>query len=127
MIMQMMIANRKAPYGTGYGMEALDALLAASAFEQELCVAFFDDGVYQLKRDQNPAVLGFKHYTKTFAAFDDFGIDCVLVERESLIDRGLDRADLIEVLLEDGGDAVSIIPAHELAQIMAAQDLILQF
>jgi len=127
MTKRLMIVNRKAPYGTVYGMEALDALLAASAFEQELSVAFLDDGVYQLKRNQNPAVLQFRNYSKTFMALGDFDIEHIFVEQESLFERGLIVTDLIEILREDKSDAVSIVSTEKLSVIMASQDVILQF
>ncbi len=108
-------------------MEALEALLAATAFEQELSVAFMDDGVYQLKRGQNPAVLGFRPFTKTFAALNDFGIDHLYVEKESMVNRGLAEADLLEILGDDGSDALTVISTSDLTDIIDSQDVILQF
>ncbi len=122
-----MIVNRRAPYGTGYGMEALDAMLAASAFEQDLTAAFVDDGVYQLKREQQPSVLEFRHYTKAFAALSEFGIEQLYVEKESLLERGLSHTDLLEILREDGTNTVSIVSTEALAEIFESQDAILQF
>ncbi len=127
MAKKLMFVNRRGPYGSAYGMEALDALLAASAFEQDLSAAFLDDGVYQLVQGQNPAVLGFRHYAKTFPALSDFGVNCLYVEKESMADRGLNESDLIEVLHDDGSSAVAFISAAQLADIMHSQDVILQF
>ena len=39
---RFMFINRRAPYGTIYGLEALDAMLAGSAFEQDISVVFLD-------------------------------------------------------------------------------------
>lgn len=122
-----MFVNRRAPYGTIYGLEALDAMLAASAFDQDLCAAFVDDGVFQLIQGQNPSVLDMKHYTKTFAALPEFGIDNLYVEEESMIERGLSKDDLIKVLRDDGSDAISIVPADSLSDIMESQDIVLHF
>lgn len=122
-----MFVNRRAPYGTVYGLEALDAMLAASAFDQDLCAAFVDDGVFQLKQDQNPSALDMKHYTKTFTALPDFGIGRLYVEEESLIDRGLSKDDLIAVMRDDGSDAIAIVSADSLSEVMESQDVILQF
>ena len=127
MTKRIMFINRRAPYGTVYGLEALDAMLAASAFDQDICAAFVDDGVFQLKQDQNPSVLDMKHYTKTFAVLPDFGIDHLFVEKESMTDRGVSKDDLIEVLRDDGSDAVSIISADSLSEIMESQHVVLQF
>ncbi len=127
MTKRLMFVNRRAPYGTVYGMEALDATLAASAFGQDLSMAFVDDGVYQLKRNQNPSVLGIKHYTRTFAALDDFGVDHIFVEQESMMERGLKQEDLMEIFREDGSDALTIVSSSELSEIMETQDVIFQF
>ena len=127
MTKRIMFVNRRAPYGTVYGLEALDAMLTASAFDQDICAAFVDDGVFQLKQDQNPSVLDMKHYTKTFAVLPDFGIDHLYVEEESMTDRGVSKDDLIEVLRDDGSDAVSIISADSLSEIMESQHVVLQF
>ncbi len=122
-----MIVNRRAPYGSGYGAEALDALLAASAFEQDLSVVFLDDGVYQLKRGQQPDTLGFKHYTRTFSALGDFGVERLYVDRISMSDRGLTAVDLIEVPRDDGSNTVTIMSTEDLQDLMHCQNVILQF
>ena len=118
----MLFVFRRAPYGTIYGQEALDVLMMGAAFDQTVCAAFIDDGVYQLKRGQNPSVSGMKHFTKAYGALDDFGVAEVLIECESLESRGLRRSDLIEIPRDDGQ-----IPAKELAAIMDRQDVVLQF
>jgi uncharacterized protein YfaS (alpha-2-macroglobulin family) len=46
---KFMLVNRKAPYGSIYALESLEVVLIAAAFEQDVSVAFIDDGVYQLK------------------------------------------------------------------------------
>lgn len=49
------------PYSSHSAQEGLDALLAATIFEQKLDVLFIGDGVYQLVSDQNPVGLS-NHY-----------------------------------------------------------------
>ena len=44
-----MYLNRRAPYGTIYAVEGLEVVLIGAAFEQDVCMAFVGDGVYQLK------------------------------------------------------------------------------
>ena len=60
--------NRKAPHGTIYAHEALEVVLIAAAFEQDVSLAFIDDGVYQLKKGQNTDGIATKNFTKTFGA-----------------------------------------------------------
>ena len=45
--------NRRAPYGSIYALEALEVVLVGAAFDQDVSVVFMDDGVYQLKKDQD--------------------------------------------------------------------------
>ena len=52
-IRKFIYVNRKAPHGTIYAHEALEVVLIAAAFEQDVSLAFIDDGVYQLKKGQN--------------------------------------------------------------------------
>ena len=47
-IKKFMYVNRTAPYGTIYAWESLEVVLIGAAFEQDVSVAFVDDGVYQL-------------------------------------------------------------------------------
>ena len=49
---KFMFVNRKAPYGTIYALEALEVVLISAAFEQDVSLAFLDDGVYQLMKGQ---------------------------------------------------------------------------
>ena len=123
---KFMYVCRRAPFGTIYGLEMVEAILASSAFDQEICTAFIDDGVYQLKDGQKPSLLGMKNYAKTFKAFPDFGVGRIYVEMESLQIRGLGTADLISIPRDDGSDSVLIISSCELSEMMDAQDVILE-
>ena len=44
---RFLFVNRRAPYGTGYAAEMLEAVLIAAAFDQSVHLAFLDDGVFQ--------------------------------------------------------------------------------
>ena len=50
---KLMYLNRRAPYGTIYAVEGLEVVLIGAAFEQDVCMAFVGDGVYQLKAGQD--------------------------------------------------------------------------
>ena len=124
---RIMYVNRRAPYGTAYALEALDVMLAGAVFEQEVSAVFLDDGVYQLKRDQNPAVLKMKDFSKTFGALPDFDVMNLYVEAESIQQRGMTERDLIEVPRDDDSNAVTLISSSALSSLMDRQDVILQF
>jgi tRNA 2-thiouridine synthesizing protein C len=123
--------NRKAPYGTIYALEALEVVLIAGAFEQQVKLIFMDDGVYQLTRNQNPAGIGMKNFSKTFGALGDFDIEQIFVDTESLKLRGLDADDLQPLTHEtaDGDErpSIKIVPRSELGDIIEAADILLNF
>ncbi len=48
MIKKFLYLNRKAPYGSIYALESLEVVLIGAAFDQDVCLAFVDDGVFQL-------------------------------------------------------------------------------
>ena len=117
----------RAPYGTIYALEALEALLATSAYEQQLSLAFIEDGVYQLQRGQNPSRLGMKQFAQTFAALPDFGVTKIYVNANSLNARGIATTDLIEVCDDSGANQLTVCHAEQLAQMMESQDIVLEF
>lgn len=116
-VKRFMYVNRKAPYGTVYALECLETILIAAAFEQDVSVVFMDDGVYQLKKDQDTAAIGMKNFSPTYRALEGYDVEKLYVEKESLEARGLTAEDLIV--------PVEILDAAELQEIMAAQDVVL--
>ena len=122
-----MYVHRRAPYGTIYALEALDVMLAGAVFEQNVSAAFIDDGVYQLRRGQNPSVLQMKDFSKTFGALPDFDFTHIYAEQESLEQRGMSMDDLIEISTDDDCNAVKLISSRALSELMERQDVILQF
>jgi tRNA 2-thiouridine synthesizing protein C len=116
-VKRFMYVNRKAPYGTIYALECLEVVLVAAAFDQDVSVVFVDDGVCQLKKGQDTADIGMKNFSKTYGALDDYDVEKIYVEKESLEARGLTADDLVipvEVLTADG-----------LREIMAQQDVVI--
>lgn len=109
--------NRKAPYGTIYAHEMLESILVASAFEQDVSVVFIDDGVFQLKKDQDTASIGVKNFSPTFRALEHYDIEKIYIERESLESRGLTVDDLLI--------AAEILSSAELANIIDQQDVVI--
>jgi tRNA 2-thiouridine synthesizing protein C len=130
---KFMFVNRKAPYGTIYALEALEVVLISAAFEQDVSLAFLDDGVYQLVKGQNSSGIGMKNFSPTYRALGDYEITKLYVERESLDERGLKPEDLMEITYEDEDEdfaekpSVRIVGRSELTEIMAQQDVLLNF
>ncbi|MCH8862851.1 MAG: sulfurtransferase complex subunit TusC [Proteobacteria bacterium] len=116
-VKRFMYVNRRAPYGTVYALECLETILIAAAFEQDVSVVFMDDGVYQLKKDQDTAAIGMKNFSPTYRALEGYEVEKLYVEKESLEERGLTAEDLVV--------PVKVLNSAELQEIMAAQDVVL--
>ncbi len=116
---QFMIVNRKAPYGTIYGWEALEVVLIAAAFEQDVSMAFLDDGVYQLKKGHQTKGIEIKAFEKTFGALEDYDVTKIYVDQESLAERGLTADDLTI--------PVEVLSRAEIGKRMEEQDVVLSF
>jgi len=130
---RFLYVNRKAPYGTIYALESLEVVLIGAAFEQDVSLAFLDDGVFQLTKGQQTDELGVKNFSPTYKALGDYDVNKIYVERESLEARGLTLDDLLPLTYEDEDDdwaekdSIKLVSASELAEIMEAQDVVLSF
>lgn len=116
-VKRFMYVNRKAPYGTIYALECLEVVLVAAAFDQDVSVVFLDDGVCQLKKNQDTTGIGMKNFSKTYGALDDYDVEKIYVEKESLDARGLTADDLVIT--------VEVLAADDLREVMAQQDVII--
>ena len=132
-VKKLMYVNRKAPYGTIYALESLEVVLIGAAFDQQVSLAFVDDGVYQLARNQSTDGIGMKNFSPTYAALGDYDVRHIYVERESLEARGLTVEDLMPLTYEDEDDdwaekdSLRIVDSKELAALMSEQDVVLSF
>ena len=126
---KFMYVNRKAPYGTVYALESLEVVLIAAAFEQDISLAFIDDGVYQIAKGQNTDGIGMKNFSSTYKALGDYEINKIFVEKESLDERGLTPDDLMDLVWEDEDDdwaekpSIKIVSRAEMADVLADQDV----
>ncbi|MCK5876798.1 MAG: sulfurtransferase complex subunit TusC [Candidatus Marithrix sp.] len=125
--------NRKAPYGTIYALESLEVVLIGAAFEQDVSLAFIDDGVYQLKKGQSTDGIGMKNFSPTYNALGDYDINKIYVDKDSLEERGLTLDDLMNLTWEDENEnyaekpSISLVNSEELAALMEQQDVVLSF
>jgi tRNA 2-thiouridine synthesizing protein C len=125
--------NRKAPYGTIYALESLEVVQIGAAFEQEVALAFLDDGVYQLVEGQDTAGIGMKNFSKTYRALGDFDVRKLYVETESLKQRGLTEADLMPIVYEDENEdyvekpSIHLVDRADMARIIGESDVVLSF
>ena len=125
--------NRKAPYGTIYAWESLEVVLIGAAFEQDVSLAFLDDGVFQLTKGQDTKGVGMKNFSPTYAALGDYEVTKIYVEKESLEERGLTIDDLQHLVWEDEDDdwaekdSIRLVSRSELADVLAKQDVLFNF
>lgn len=118
-VKQFLYINRRAPHGTIYALESLETVLIGAAFDQDVTVLFIDDGIYQLKKDQQPETIGFKNFSKTFRALEMYDVEKLFVEQESLTERGLTADDLIV--------DTEIISRKAVGSLIESQDVVLSF
>lgn len=118
-VKKFMYVNRKAPYGTVYALEGLEVVLITAAFDQDVSLVFIDDGVFQIKKDQETSGIDMKNFSPTFRALEGYEVEKVYAEKESLEARGLSADDLVI--------PVEILSAAEIADLMDTQDNIVTF
>lgn len=132
-IKKFLYVNRKAPYGTVYALESLEVVLIGAAFDQDVSLAFMDDGVFQITRGQDTDGIGMKNFSKTYTALGDYEVTKIYVEKESLEERGISLDNLLELKYEDEDDdwaekdSIRLVSRSELADIMDQNDVILSF
>lgn len=132
-IKNFLYLNRRAPYGTVYAWESLEVVLIGAAFEQDVSLAFVDDGVYQITKGQDTSELGIKNFSPTYSALGDYDVQKIYVEKESLEARGLTVEDLLDLKYEDEDDdwaekdSIKVVTAEELSKLMDESDVVLSF
>ncbi len=116
---RLVLLTRRGPYGASAPREALDAALAAAAFELPVTLVFDGDGVLQLLRGQDASALEEKNLGANLEALPMFEVEDLRVTGRSLAARGLAPDDLLlpVALLDDDG----------LADLLAEADQVLSF
>ncbi|HEY5683396.1 MAG TPA: sulfurtransferase complex subunit TusC [Sulfuricaulis sp.] len=118
-VKKFLYINRKAPYGTIYALESLEVVLISAAFDQDVSLAFLDDGVYQVVKGQHTKPIDVKNFSPTYRALEGYDIEKLYVEKESMEARGLKEEDFIV--------PVKVINTAEMADLMQSQDVIMSF
>ena len=118
-IKKFMYVNRRAPHGTIYAQESLEVVLVGAAFDQDVSVVFIDDGVYQIRKDQDTSAIGTKNFSKTFRALEMYDVEKLYVEKESMQTRGMTEDDL--------NVPVEVKTSEEIGRLMEEQDVVLSF
>ncbi len=118
-VKKFLYLNRKAPYGSIYALESLEVVLIGAAFDQDVSLAFIDDGVYQLKKNQDTTKAEVKNFSPTYRALEGYDVEKLYVDKASLEARGLTQADLVV--------PVEVLEPAQMAELMEQQDVVLSF
>ena len=118
-VKKFLYVNRRAPHGTIYAHEALEVVLIGAAFDQDVSLAFIDDGVFQLKKNQDTSEIYTKNFSKIYSALEMYDVEKLFVEKESLESRGLTQDDL--------SVDVKVIDSSEMKKLMSASEVVFNF
>ncbi len=118
-VKRFMYVNRKAPIGTIYALESLEVVLIGAAFEQDVCMVFLDDGVYQLVKGMDTTELEMKNFSPTYRALEMYDVERLYVSKEAMEERGLTPDDLVV--------DVEVLDETQMGALMEEQDVILSF
>jgi tRNA 2-thiouridine synthesizing protein C len=108
-------------------------VLIGAAFDQDVSLAFVDDGVFQLAKGQKTNEIGMKNFSPTYSALGDYEVKKIYVEKESLEERGLTPDNLLHLTYEDEDedyaekDSIRFVSRAELSDIMEQSDVVLSF
>lgn len=116
---KVVVLMRKAPYGSVYTAEGFRSVMGIGVFEMDVALAFVDDGVYAMVKDQDPEKLDMQPLGEGFPMLPEFGVEEFYVHQPSLETRGLSVDDLVmEVQLLDNAG---------LAELLANRGTVLPF
>ncbi len=117
---KILFISRHSPNSGNIAREAIDAVLAAGIYDQDVSLLFMDDGVFQLLNTQNTHCIEQKNITKMLSALNLYGIDNIYVHGPSLTERSIEVSDII--FNED-----NVIDTGSIKNIIAQQKHILSF
>jgi len=117
---KLLFISRHAPYGSSLAKDALDAVLASSAYDQQLSLLFMDDGVFQLLSNQSSTEIAQKSFSSILPVLPLYEINSIYVHYESLEKRQITINELVL-------DSVQIIDSAAICSLLAQQDQLLSF
>lgn len=92
---KILIIIRQAPCSSTLPAAALDILLTAAAFDQELTLLFMGDGVLHLVSEQNANGSGMKNISKALPSLGLYDVDQIYLEESALNSRKLESENLV--------------------------------
>ena len=94
MAKRILFLLNRAPYGSSYALEAIESILVAGVFDQNVSVLFKGDGLYQLLGEQDGGAVGGRTVGKMLGALPEYGVTDLFACRPSAERLGLGDASL---------------------------------
>lgn len=116
---RFLVVCRHPPYGSSLARAALDAALAAAAFDQQVALLFLGDGALQLLPGQAAGAIGQKPLDRQLGTLPLYDVDELYVDAEALRARGLQDAELAL--------PAQPLSAAAITALLAEQDVVLGF
>lgn len=85
---------RTPPYGNSKARELIDIALAAGVFDQEVCLFFLGDGIFQLQAEQSPINIEQKNHGKLIDMLEIYGINNIVVQESAMLSRNIKRSEI---------------------------------
>jgi len=105
---------RQPPYGSSHALEALETILVAGVFDQQVSVLFRGDGVWQLLAEQDGALVQRRTVARVARALPQYDVTALYACAASLQARGLTPEDLsIPVSLLSYAEQQALIQAQQ--------------
>ncbi|MFN3581157.1 MAG: sulfurtransferase complex subunit TusC [Pseudomonas sp.] len=92
--------------------EALDLALASAAFGVPTGILFMDDGVLQLLKGQDAALIGQKSLAANLQALPVYGVEEILVCKHSLAERGINSRECLLNARQVAGSEIASLLEH---------------
>ena len=116
---KLLFVLTKAPYGSSLAAEALDAILVAAIFEQEVSVLYSDDGIFQLLKNQHAQELSTRNQGKASRVLPEYDVEKIFVDADALKSRGLSVTDLVL--------PATCLESREISNLISQQHAVLNF
>lgn len=116
---RILLVCRHGPYGTSLARESVETALAAGAMGTSITMLFINDGVWQLLAHQQSEKLTAKNHSSMLSALPLYGVENLLVDQQSLIERGINSRDL--------SNLTKVIDNIRVERIFADCEVILSF
>jgi tRNA 2-thiouridine synthesizing protein C len=116
---RVLLITRRPPYGSSLARSALDAALAAAAFERAPTLLFLGDGVLQLLGGQDASAIGTRTHRRVLDSLPLYDIEELYVDAT-----GLDRFGLTVDDLPAGAEPVD---DAAICALIASHDHLLSF